>query len=438
MTHPHDRPTPASGARPTVAVIGAGVSGLTAAYVLSRTHDVTLYESDARLGGHAHTHTVPTTSGTDVRVDSGFIVHNERTYPHLLRLFRELDVPTRPTEMSMSITCDGCGLSWAGGRGAGAVLAQPWRLLDPRFVRMLVEIPRFHKAAKAVLAAPEDRGSVDHSADLTWGEFLERHGFSDYFVAHFALPLVSCVWSSGDEDSLDYPARHLFAFLEHHGMLSVSGSPTWRTVTGGSATYVDAVAARLGEVRTSARVTSVSRRPDGVDVGTAGGVTPFDQVVIATHADQALELLADATPQEKEDLAAIRYTRNATVLHRDTRHLPTAKRARASWNYRSATCGGAAEPRVSYWMNRLHGLDEGGDQFVVTLNSATPFADGDVIARMDYAHPVFTREAVAAAARLATAGGDRLAFAGAHLGWGFHEDGCRSGVEAAERLGVTW
>lgn len=441
MNHHHDTPVRSSGAQPTAAVIGAGISGLTAAYVLSRTHDVTLYESDARLGGHAHTHTAPTSVGTDVRVDSGFIVHNERTYPHLLRLFRELDVPTQPTEMSMSITCEGCGLSWAGGRGAGAVLAQPRRLLDPKFLRMLLEIPRFHRAARAVLAAPGDGASsddADGTTDPTWGEFLRQGGFSDYFVAHFALPLVSCVWSSGDDDSLDYPARHLFAFLEHHGMLSVTGSPTWRTVTGGSATYVDALAARVGDVRTSATVTSVSRHADGVDVATAAGVTPFDKVVLATHADQALALLADATPQEKEDLAAIRYTRNATVLHRDTRHLPTARRARASWNYRSTTCGGATEPRVSYWMNRLHGYDEEGDQFIVTLNSPTPIDEGDVVARMDYAHPVFTREAVAAATRLRGAGGDRLAFAGAHLGWGFHEDGCRSGVEAAERLGVTW
>ncbi|WP_338751735.1 NAD(P)/FAD-dependent oxidoreductase [Janibacter alittae] len=437
MTDSPARPTRPAGPRPTAAVVGAGVSGLTAAYVLSRTHDVTLYESDARLGGHAHTHTVATSTGEDVRVDSGFIVHNERTYPNLLRLFRELDVPTQPTEMSMSITCDGCGLSWAGGRGPGAVLAQPRRLLDPRFLRMLVEIPRFHKAAKAVLAGAE-AVDVSSGTDPTWGEFLERGGFSDYFIAHFALPLVSCVWSSGDEDSLHYPARHLFAFLDHHGMLSVSGSPTWRTVTGGSATYVDALAARLGQVRTSARVTSVSRHPDGVDVRTADGVTTFDRTVIATHADQALELLADASAQEKEDLAAIRYSRNATVLHRDTSHLPSAKRARASWNYRSASCGGASEPRVSYWMNRLHGFDEEGDQFLVTLNPATPVDDGDVIARMDYAHPVFTAEAVAAATRLSTAGGDRLAFAGAHLGWGFHEDGCRSGVRAAERFGVGW
>ena len=212
-----------------------------------------------------------------------------------------------------------------------------------------------------------------------------------------------CVWSSGDEDSLNYPARHLFAFLEHHGMLSVSGSPTWRTVTWVSATYVDAIAARLDDVRTGTRVTSVSRHPDGVDVRTAAGVTPFDRAVIAVHADQALALLADATVAEKEDLTAIRYTRNATLLHRDTRHLPTARRARASWNYRSATCGGADRPRITYWMNRLQGFDETGDQLLVSLNSADDFAEGSVVARMDYAHPVFTREAVAAAARLRTA-----------------------------------
>ena len=434
----HDHPTP--GRRPTAAVIGGGVSGLTAAHVLSRTHEVTLYEADDRLGGHAHTHTVPTSEGGQVRIDSGFIVHNERTYPHLLRLFRELGVRTQPTEMSMSITCDGCGLSWAGGRGPGAVLAQPRRAADPRFVRMLTEIPRFHRAARTVLEAKGEDAAGNEVAGEgpTWGEFLAQGGFSDYFVAHFALPLVSCVWSSGDEDSLNYPARHLFAFLDHHGMLSISGSPTWRTVVGGSATYVDALAARLDSVHTRSRVTSVTRHPDGVDVRSGGEVTTFDRAVVATHADQALALLSDASPQEKEDLAAIRYTRNETVLHRDTSHLPTAPRARASWNYRSASCGGAAQPRVSYWMNRLHGLPETGDQFLVTLNSATPFDDGDVIARMSYAHPVFTREAVAAAARLRTAGGERLAFAGAHLGWGFHEDGCRSGVEAAERLGVRW
>lgn len=420
--------------RPTVAVIGGGVSGLTAAHLLRRTHDVTLYEAQDRLGGHAHTHRVPRPDGGVDHVDSGFIVHNDRTYPHLTRLFRELGIRTRPTEMSMSISCDGCGLSWAGGRGAGAVLAQPRRALDPRFVRMLTEIPRFHRDARRLLAA-EDR-------DPTWGRFLQEGGYSRYFVDHFALPLVTCVWSSGAQDARDYPARHLFAFLEHHGMLSVSGSPTWRTVVGGSATYVAAVAAGLERVHVADPVTAVARYADGVDVRLASGaVATHDRAVIATHPDQTLAVLADATPAEKTHLGAIRYSRNTAVLHRDAGHLPSAPRARASWNHRMDACGDAEQARVTYWMNRLHGLPEGDPargEYLVSLNPDRAIADEQVIARMEYEHPIFTREAVAAAAALQDEGGDRLAFAGAWLGWGFHEDGCRSGVAAAAKFGGTW
>jgi uncharacterized protein len=422
--------------RPTAAVVGAGVSGLTAAHLLARTHAVTLFEADDRLGGHAHTHGVRATDGRTLAVDSGFIVHNERTYPHLLRLFAELGVETRPTEMSMSITCSGCGLSWAGGRGLRGILAQPWRVADPRFVRMLTEVPRFHRAARALLA--DESGH-----DPTWGEFLAAGGWSGYFVRHFALPLVSCVWSSGDSDSLAYPARHLFRFLDHHGMLSVKGSPTWRTVVGGSRTYVDRLAARLDDVRRSTPVTSVTRHDDGVDVTTADGDTAtYDHVVLATHADQALELLADATPQEKGDLGAIGYSVNRTWLHQDSSVLPDRRGARAAWNYEMSCAGPAGGGGrdgvvVSYWMNRLQGLEDTRDH-VVTLNAAGRVDPRTVVAEMTYAHPVFTTEAVAAAGRLRSAGGDRLAFAGAHLGWGFHEDGCRSGVEAAAKLGAEW
>lgn len=418
--------------QPTVAVIGAGVSGLTAAHVLARSHAVTLFEADDRLGGHAHTHDVSLADGRSVAVDSGFIVHNDRTYPHLLRLFDELGVRTRPTEMSMSVTCSSCGLSYAGGRGAGGILAQPWRLTDPRFVRMLREVPRFHRAARALLADP--------GPEVTWGEYLAAGGYSSYFVRHFAVPLVSCVWSSGESDTMAYPARHLFRFLEHHGMLTVKGSPTWRTVEGGSRTYVERLAARLPDVRRRARVSAVARHVDGVDVTTAeGDVATFDQVVVATHADQALALLADATPQEKQDLGAIGYSLNRTLLHRDASVLPRRRAARASWNHRTS-CDGTGDGgavTVSYWMNRLQGLPE-TDDLVVTLNGAGNVDPSTVVAEMDYSHPVFTPGAVEAAARLRTAGGERLAFAGAHLGWGFHEDGCRSGVEAAAALGASW
>ncbi len=417
---------------PTAAVIGAGVSGLTAAYALRLTHDVTLFEADDRLGGHAHTHDVTTSDGRTVGVDSGFIVHNERTYPTLLRLFRELDVPTQATEMSMSVTCAQCGLAYAGARGPRGLFAQRRRLLDPRYLRMLAEVPRFHRAARRVLAG-------DAPEDLTWGEFLDRGRYSTYFVQHFAVPLVACVWSSGDDDARAYPAAHLFRFLANHGMLTIGGSPTWRTVTGGSRTYVERVAAVLGDVRAGSPVVAVERHDDGVEVRTADGRTArFDAVVVATHADDALALLADASPQEKTDLAAIGYSTNHTCLHRDGGVLPAEPAARASWNYRKDACDvGSSRVLVSYWMNRLHGI-EAPDDLVVTLNATDRVDEAAVVARMVYRHPVFTPDAVRAAARLRTAGGPRLAFAGAHLGWGFHEDGARSGLEAARRLGATW
>ncbi|GEN79353.1 NAD(P)/FAD-dependent oxidoreductase [Actinotalea fermentans] len=432
MSAPAADTTPVGPARrPSVAVVGSGVSGLTAAYVLRHTHEVTLFEADGRLGGHAHTHDVATSEGGRVAVDSGFIVHNERTYPTLLSLFRELGIQTRPTEMSMSVTCAGCGLQYAGARGARGLFAQRRRLADPRYLRMLAEVPRFHRDARAVLD--------DASTDLTWGQFLDQGGYSQYFVEHFAVPLVACVWSSGDDDALGYPARHLFRFLENHGMLTIGGSPTWRTVVGGSRTYVDRVAATLEDVRAATPVVAVAREEDHVVVRTAdGGAARFDQVVLATHADDALAVLADATPEEKADLAAIGYSANTTWLHRDGSVLPALRRARGSWNYRKETCGtGASAVLVSYWMNHLQGLDT-ADDLVVTLNAPERVDPAALVAEMTYRHPVFTPAAVAAAARLRGAGGPRLAFAGAHLGWGFHEDGARSGLEAARRLGGSW
>jgi uncharacterized protein len=414
-----------------VAVIGAGVAGLTAGYLLSRRFDVTVYEADERLGGHAHTHDVVDAAGRANRIDSGFIVHNERTYPRLRRLFGELGVKTQPTEMSMSIRCDGCGLEYAGGRGPGGVVAQPRRLAQARFLRMLAEVRRFHRAAKRVLAEGND--------ELTWGGFLAEHRFSRYFVQHFAVPLVACVWSSGYDAALGYPARYLFRFLDHHGMLNVTGSPRWRTVTGGSATYVDALKPHLGHIRTQKPVTAVLRHDDGVQVRTADDMTTeYDRVVLATHADTALDVLDDATAEEKSLLTAFDYTENPVWLHQDASVLPKAPRARSSWNYRLTGCDDpSGEVLVSYWMNRLHGLDS-PDDYLVTLNPGGWVDESTVISAMTYHHPVFTRESVAAGRELRTAGGPRLAFAGAHLGWGFHEDGCRSGVEAAARFGAGW
>src|ERR1019366_7427412 len=219
--------------RPSVAVIGAGVSGLTAAYLLSGTHDVTLFEAEDRLGGHAHTHDVPGSDGRQHAVDSGFIVHNDVTYPWLRKLFGELDVQVHPTEMSMSVRCEGCGLEYAGGRGLRGVFAQPRRLIDTRFLRMLWQVKRFRRCALAFLRTTDDENLT------TYGEFLERGGVSGYFIDDYAVPVVSCVWSAGRETTLAYPARYLFRFLDHHGLLRAPGSPPWYTVVGGSRTYVD-------------------------------------------------------------------------------------------------------------------------------------------------------------------------------------------------------
>ena len=433
MSTVNQSPEGLSAARPSVAVIGSGVSGLTAAYLLNRTHHVTLFETDDRLGGHAHTHDVTASDGTEHAVDSGFIVHNDRTYPWLRKLFAELQVDVRPTEMSMSVRCEGCGLEYAGGRGLRGVLAQPRRLLDPQFVRMLLQVKRFHRRAAAFLAATGD------SDMTTYGEFLEREGFSEHFVAHYAVPVVSCVWSSGREVALLYPARYLFRFLDHHGMLAVSGSPQWYTVVGGSRTYVDRLAAQLPDVRRSAAVTDVTRRPDAVEIkDVTGAVTSFDRVVIATHADQALSLLTNPSDQEVQTLKAFGYSSNETVLHTDSSLLPEATDARASWNYRMSSCTAPDEPTVvTYWMNRLQGHTSGQD-YLVTLNARERIDPGDVLAVMDYEHPIYTPESVAAQSNLAGLATDRTVYAGAYHGWGFHEDGCRSGVEAARHFGVTW
>ena len=420
-------------ARPSVAVIGSGVSGLTAAYLLRRTHDVTLFEADDRLGGHAHTHDLTASDGSTHAVDSGFIVHNDRTYPWLRKLFAELEVEVRPTEMSMSVGCKGCGLEYAGGRGLQGLLAQPRRLLDPKFLRMLLQVRRFHRRATAHLRTTDD-------SDLTtYGEFLEREGFSEHFVAHYAVPVVACVWSSGREIALLYPARYLFRFLEHHGMLRVTGSPQWYTVAGGSRTYVERLAKMLPDVRRSSPVTDVTRRPEGVQIRDASGeVTRFDRVVIATHADQALGLLTDPSDAEVQTLKAFGYSRNETVLHTDSSLLPEAAQARASWNYRMSSCSSPDEPTVvTYWMNRLQG-HHSPQEYMVTLNARERIDPDEVLAVMDYEHPIFTPESVAAQSRLVTLATDRTVYAGAYHGWGFHEDGCRSGVEAARHFGVTW
>jgi predicted NAD/FAD-binding protein len=426
--------------RRRIAVIGSGVSGMTASYILSRTDHVTLFEADGRLGGHADTHIVGTAPGKPpIGVDTGFIVYNERTYPLLTQMFAELGVATQASQMSMSVRCAGCGLEYAGQRGLAGVAAG-FRRGRGRYLRMLTEVPRFHRAARRLLAdAPGTGAGTGTGTGLTLGQFLDDGRFSAYFTAHFALPLVAAVWSCPSGTALRYPARYLFAFLANHGMLAVSGSPAWRTVTGGSRGYVERVAERLPDIRLSTPVRAVRRHPGGVEVRDgAGRPHQFDAAVIATHADQALCLLDPPTQAETDVLGAFSYTQNPAMLHTDAGRLPGRPGIRASWNYELSGCrpDGAA-PRISYHMNRLQDLPAGED-YIVTLGGEGAVDPGKVIDRMDYAHPAYTPASVAAQRRLPGLNTNRTAFAGAYHGWGFHEDGCRSGAQAARALGGTW
>ncbi|MGI8869422.1 MAG: NAD(P)/FAD-dependent oxidoreductase [Mycobacteriales bacterium] len=416
--------------RRRIAVIGGGGAGLTAAYVLQRRADVTLFEGDDRLGGHAQTHEIADPRCGTVGIDSGFSVHNERTYPTLLRLFRELGVATQESDMSMSIRCGGCGLQYAGGRGVSGLVPSR-RSANPRYAWMLTQVVRFHRQARRLLTTD--------GPEPTLKEFLTVGRFSRYFRSHFIAPLVSTVWSCTPTKSGDYPARFLFRFLANHGALSVTGSPTWYTVVGGSARYVEKLAKGLTAIATATPVRALVRTAGGVEIWDDTGVaTPFDSAVVATHPNQALDLLAAPTTAESRILGAIGYTSNPAVLHTDGSVLPQGRRVQASWNYRLPTC--AAEPtavHVSYNVNRLQRLTT-DRQYVVTLNGGADIDERDVLARMVYEHPVYDSGSVAARGRLPQLNDGRVAFAGAYHGWGFHEDACRSGVAAAASLGVTW
>jgi uncharacterized protein len=418
-------------ARQRVAVIGAGVAGLTAAHVLQRRFDVTLYEAADRLGGHAHTHDVVTSDAGIIPIDSGFIVFNDDTYPLFRRLLGELGVASQEADMSMSIRCKGCGLEYAGGHGLGGVLARPRSAITSSFAQMLLEIRKFYRQAKAVVKGGDD--------DLTLRAFLDQGGYSRYFVHHFMVPVVSCIWSAAAGAALEYPARYLFVFLDNHGMLSVAGSPQWRTIRGGSRVYVNRIVEGLQAVKTATPVRSVSRIDNGVQVrDEADQNVVFDRVVMATHADEALRLLAQPTNDQRTLLGAFEYSRNETYLHADASVLPRAPRAKSSWNYLMFGCGADTDGvLVSYDMNRLQSLPSQSPH-IVTLNATDRVDPGLIIDRMVYEHPIYTLGSVTAQQRLGELNDGTLAFAGAYHGWGFHEDGCRSGVAAAASLDAQW
>ena len=408
-----------------VAVIGSGVAGLTAAHVARRHAHVTLYEADARLGGHADTHEV-----AGLAIDTGFIVHNQRTYPTLLRLFAEVGVATQPSEMSMSVRDEETGLEYAGALGARGLFPTVRSLTRPGYLRMLAEVPRFHRQARALL-------ELSDADERTLREFLDDGDFTAYFRRHFMEPLVAAVWSCDPAVALDYPARYLFEFLAHHGMLSVTGSPQWRTVAGGSRTYVEKVAAGVDDLRVGTKVTSVRETPEAVLVTDGNGqTTPYDAVVIATHPDQALAMLEEPTAAQRRALGAMPYSDNVALLHTDLSLLPRAENARASWNFLRPR-GQREGVTVTYDLTRLQRLPT-DTHYLVTLGGEDLVAAETVIARREYAHPLYSPESVAAQRALPDANTARVAFAGAYHGWGFHEDGARSGAAAAAHLGLPW
>ena len=411
-----------------IAVIGSGISGLAAAWLLSRQHLVTLFEAEDRLGGHTHTHEIDL-QGRTYAVDTGFIVHNPANYPLLNRLFDELGVASQPTTMSFSVRNEASGLEYNAAT-LDTLFCQRRNIASPRFWGMVRDILRFYRETPAFLAMP--------GPGPTLGEFLAIHGYGAAFRDDHLLPMASALWSSPAEQILSFPAHYLLRFMANHQMLQVSDRPEWRVVSGGSSSYIRAM--RLSwavQERLSSRIQSVTRSAHGVTVVSRHGAEFFDQVVLACHADQALALLHDAVPAEQSVLGAIRYQPNDTVLHTDARLLPRRRKAWAAWNARVPKVS-AQTCTVSYCMNLLQGL-EAPEPLIVTLNGTHEIDPARILRRMQYHHPVYTHESVAAQARKSEIQGQRRTwFAGAYWGWGFHEDGMRSAVEVACGLGGEW
>jgi len=406
------------------AVIGSGIAGLASAWMLSREHEVVLFEANDYLGGHTHTHDV-SMHGQHYRVDSGFIVHNPRHYPLLHRLFDELGVASQPTSMSFSVQHAGSGLEYNAST-LDSLFCQRRNLLSPRFIGMVRDLFRFYREAPALLDGQGPGPSL--------GDYLLEHRYGAAFRDEHLVPMASALWSSPAQAILQFPARYLVQFMANHQMLQASERPQWQVVRGGSSTYVQALRERWRvQERLRCPVHSVRRDERGVSIESAAGTEHFDQVVLACHSDQALALLADASEREQAILGAIDYQANETVLHTDARLLPRHPKAWAAWNaYIPADNNDACT--VSYCMNVLQGIVS-PEPFVVTLNRTQAIDPAKILRRMQYHHPVYNAASVAAQVRKQEIQGQRGTwFAGAYWGWGFHEDGMRSAVEVADLL----
>ncbi len=408
-----------------IAIIGTGISGLSAAWLLNRHHDITVYEKNPRVGGHTRTLHVRHGDRT-IPVDTGFIVYNERNYPNLTALFRHLGVRSHKSDMSFALTIRNGGLEW-GARNINSIFGQRRNLFRPGFLHLLHEVTRFNAHAVRML---------NDSTGLTLGEFTDRLGLSDRFRQHYLLPMAGAIWSCPPRQMLSFPAETFVRFFANHGLLATTGQPQWYTVSGGAQNYVERLTTTFApHIRTACAAVEITRSRAGVEVlDQHGNREHYDHVVLASHSNESLKLLTDASWAERTALSAIGYQRNRVVLHSDPQFMPKRRRCWASWNYHADGAGDETAISVTYWMNRLQSIDERYPLFV-TLNPTQEIPADQIFDEHDFDHPVFDTKAMAAQSQLkALQGVNNTWFCGAYMGHGFHEDGLVSAMNVASGL----
>jgi hypothetical protein len=410
-----------------IAIIGSGISGLTCAYHLSPKHEVTLFEAGSCLGGHTATVDIEL-DGEQHAIDTGFIVFNDQTYPNFIKMLDAIGIQAKATEMSFSVQHTGSGIEY-NGNSLSSLFAQKTNLLSLRFYRFVLEIIRFNRVCKKAL---DQRQMLTHD---TLGEFLESERFSDFFTQHYILPMVAAIWSSSLSASRAFPLDFFLRFFHNHGLLDVVNRPQWYVVEGGSRSYIPALIGNTDDVRLNTPVTGIRRTPSGVEVSTAHSLETFDEVIIASHSNQALSMLTDATADERDILGGIAYRDNEVILHTDDSLLPNSRAAWASWNFYHDEQQDIA-PSVTYNMNILQGIDS-ANTFCVTLNRGERIEPSKILRRFVYAHPEYTRTTLLAQSKRGqVCGNNRTHFCGAYWYNGFHEDGVKSALDVCRRFGV--